>query len=180
MWLFVILDHAAIGTRHYRHIMDPFSATASAIAVIQIAEEVWTLLQNYTLAVKDARKDIQRLSAEVLALHGILERVEDLKNQPGSAQLKTLDLLANLGGPIAQCLGDLKDLASKLRPGHGPTAMNRAGWRALKWPFTSKDIDKKILFLERYKTTFTLALSTDNTCVFSPWTSCLLSRIGLL
>jgi ankyrin repeat domain-containing protein 50 len=143
--------------------MDPLSATASAIAIIQITEQVWILLQQYILAVKDAKRDIERLGAEVLALHDVLEKVADLKNDSGFAELKTLDLLSKPGGLFHQCLDDLKELSAKLDRGHGPNAMKRVGWRALKWPFTNKEVDKRIVVLERYKTTFNLALSTDNT-----------------
>jgi hypothetical protein len=153
--------------------MDALSGIASAIAVIQIAEEVCTLLHDYASAVKDARKDIKRLRAEVLALHSILEKVEDLKNQ------KFLDLLAEPGGPIQQCHEDLKDLSAKLNPGHGPTTMKRVGWRAMKWPFESKDVDKKIEVLDRHKLTFTLAICAGNTCVLIPLNFALLSDVGL-
>jgi hypothetical protein len=59
--------------------MDGLSAAASVIAVIQIAEDVCSKLQHYIWAVKGAKKNIERLKDEVLALHNVLEKVEDLK-----------------------------------------------------------------------------------------------------
>jgi hypothetical protein len=121
------------------------------------------LFGSYISAAKDAKRDIERLSAEVLALRNILRKLEDLKQEPGSAKLKTLNLLNKPGGAMEKCLEELKELANRLDPGQGDSAMRRVGWRALKWPFSSKDVDKKILIMERYKTAFNLALTTDNT-----------------
>jgi hypothetical protein len=143
--------------------MDPLSGVASIIAVIQIAEDILGLFGSYISAVKDAKRDIERLSAEVLALRNILRKLEDLKQEPGSAKLATLNLLNKPGGAVEKCLEELKELATRLDPGQGDSAMRRVGWRALKWPFSSKDVDKKILIMERYKTAFNLALTTDNT-----------------
>lgn len=151
--------------------MDPLSIIASAISIVQITEQIWTLLQQYSLAVKDAETDIHRLSVEILALRSIFEKIEDLKIEVGSAKLKTLDLLCKNGGLIQQCLCHLRDLASKLNSAQNQTPMRRVGWRALKWPFTTKDVNKKIAILERYKATFNLAISTDDTCVLCSLTS---------
>jgi hypothetical protein len=139
------------------------SGIASAIAVIQIAEEICTLLKEYTSAVVEAKGDIHRLREEVLTLQSIFRVVENLQNQPGSGKLDVLKLLANPGGLMERCLEDLRDIAAKLKPGNGPTAMKRVGMRALKWPFTKGDIEKKIIVLERYKTIFSMALSAENT-----------------
>ena len=147
--------------------MDPFSGVASAIAVIQISEEVCALLKEYISSVAHAKGDIRRLREEVLTLQSIFRMVEDLRDQPESGKLEVLDLLAKPGGLIQRCLEDLRDLASKLNPGDGPTAMRRVGVRALKWPFAIKDVESRILILERYKTIFNMALSAGNTYVLN-------------
>jgi hypothetical protein len=41
--------------------------------------------------------------------------------------------------------------------------MSRVGFRALKWPFTSKQVDKIVSTLEGYQQTFMLALQVDQT-----------------
>ncbi|KAH3955952.1 hypothetical protein HBI80_255840 [Parastagonospora nodorum] len=43
--------------------------------------------------------------------------------------------------------------------------MSRFGFRALKWPFTSKQVNKVVLNLERHEQTFSLALQVDQTAV---------------
>lgn len=142
--------------------MDGLSAAASVIAVIQIAEDVCSKLQQYMWAVKDAKKDIERLRDEVLSLHNVLEKVDDLKNDPRSAKLPALNTLNKPNGPIEKCNHELVKLLDELDIGQGDTTMKRVGWRALKWPFSSKAIDKKVGALERYKATFSFAITADN------------------
>jgi hypothetical protein len=146
--------------------MDGISAAASIIAVIQIAEEVYKKLSDYVFAVKDAREDIERLKNEVLALLDVLEKVADLKKEVEQdlnlPRRSNLNLLNNLEKPVNECQAELKGLSAKLNPGQEATAMKRFGRRALQWPFTRKDADKKIEALESYKGTFTLALTMDN------------------
>jgi hypothetical protein len=52
-------------------------------------------------------------------------------------------------------------MRTKLDPGKTRKAMSRIGFRALKWPFTSKQVDKIISTLEGYEQTFSLALQVD-------------------
>jgi len=140
--------------------------TASVIAVIQIAEDVYGKLSDYICAVKDARKDIECLKNQLLALHDVLEKVDDLKKEiekdSSLATRPNLNLLNNLEKPLNECHAELASLSTKLDPGQGDTAMKRFGRRALKWPFTRKDVDKKIEALESYIVTFSLALTGDN------------------
>ena len=141
--------------------MEPLSATASVVAVIQIAQQVFNLCQKYYTGVKDARKDIQRLRNEVISLQDVLTSIADIADEPGAASLTTLNLLSQADGPLDQCKVDLTLLVAKLDPGDGPTTMRRAGLRALRWPFNSKDVDKAIAGTERYKSVLALALNAD-------------------
>lgn len=141
--------------------MDGLSAAASVIAVVQIAEVVCSKLQQYIWAVKDAKKDIERLRDEILTLHDVLEKVDDLKYGPRSEAL-ALDILNKPDGPIEKCNYELVELLSRLDTGQGDTAMKRVGWRALKWPFNRKAVDKILESLEKYKATFNLALTAGS------------------
>jgi ankyrin repeat domain-containing protein 50 len=141
--------------------MDGLSAAACVIAVIQISGQVFDLCRMYYSEVKDARTDIQRLCDEVTSLQNVLTNVAHLT----SAKLPTLDLLNQPDGPVQHCLTDLIALAAKLNSGQGKDKMRHFGLRALKWPFGSKDVDKVITTIGRHKTTFTLALTTDQTYV---------------
>ncbi|KAL2047254.1 hypothetical protein N7G274_001273 [Stereocaulon virgatum] len=137
--------------------MDGLSAAASVISVVDIAAKVYSLCQNYILGVRHARQDILRLSTEVWAFREIVERVEELVQSPGALKLSTLALL-DANGPMKQCAQQLSVVLEKLEPNED---MQRTGWRALKWPLKSEKVDQIIHDLERYKSTFSLALSTD-------------------
>ena len=69
----------------------------------------------------------------------------------------------SLDKDIQQCSTHLEHLQKKLEPGKGRKAMSRYGIRALKWPFERKELEKDFGMLERYKSTFTTALNTDQT-----------------
>src|SRR6266480_534900 len=145
--------------------MDGLSAAASVIAAIQISGKVFDLCRTYYLEVRDAREDIKRLRDEVTILQDVLTNVADLAKAPGSAKLSILGQLNQPDGPLQQCGTELQGLATKLELGQGKDMMKQFGLRALKWPFSSKDIDKTIKAIERYKVTFSLALTADQMCV---------------
>src|SRR5579862_897159 len=114
---------------------------ASVIAVIQISQQVLSLCWKYYSGAKGARTDMGRLCDEVTALSRVLERVQELMlDGPKAARLPASSALV---GQIEQCSLELKDLINRLDPGQGRKAMNRLGLRALKWPFTVEDVDKK-------------------------------------
>lgn len=138
--------------------MDGVSAAASVIAVIQMSGQVFDLCRTYYLEVNDARKDIQRLRDEVTSLQDVLVNVADLTDAPGSAKSSIL-ALNRPDGPVQQCRTDLIGLAAKLDPGQGTDKMTQFGLTALKWPFSSKEVDKAITTIGRHKATFNLALA---------------------
>jgi hypothetical protein len=141
--------------------MDGLGAAAGVIQVIQISAQVFDSCRTYYLQVKSARKEIQRLRDEVISLQDVLANVADLADSAGSAKLSTLALLDQADGPIAQCHKELSTLAEKLDLAQGKDEMKAFGLRALKWPFSSKDVDKAISDIERYKASFDIALSVD-------------------
>ena|SRR5271154_5187181 len=143
--------------------MDPLSAAASVIAVVQISAQVFSLCQTYYVEAKSAREDICRLRDEVTSLIDVLANIRDLADAPGSAKLSILELLNQPDGLIQQCRIELEGLATKLDTGQGKNNMRQFGLRALKWPFSRKEIDKTILAIGRHKEIFNLALTTDTT-----------------
>ncbi len=84
------------------------------------------------------------------SLHGVQEQL-DFRRQ------------RSLNENIQQCSIHLEHLQKKLEPGKRRKAMSRCGIRALKWPFERKELEKDLGVLERYKSTFTAALNTDQT-----------------
>ena len=138
--------------------MDGLSVAASLVAVVQLSAQVFSLCQEYYIGVKQSRDEIQRLSNEVLAIHEILEKISDLLEGPNATKFATLALLDKKNGPAQQCAAQLQEIKAQLEPHEG---MRKLGWRALKWPLKSDHVNKIVLSLERYKSTFTLALTTD-------------------
>jgi hypothetical protein len=137
--------------------MDGLSGAASVIAVIDMSAKIASLCFQYTMAVKDAKNDVERIKKKVGDVKRVLEGVKKLLDGPRKARLSTThDLFMSL----EQCLRELGGLKSELESGK---AMSRFGARALKWPFTSKQVEKIVSSLEGHEDTFTLALQIDQT-----------------
>jgi ankyrin repeat domain-containing protein 50 len=143
--------------------MDPLSATASVVAVIQISGTIFDLCRTYFISVKDARKDIQRLQNEITSLQDVLVSLLDLVDTPNAASLQIVKLAIREGGPVQQCQSELAALAERIDIGEKKGQMQQFGLRALKWPLSSKDIDKALLTIERHKASISLALASDQT-----------------
>jgi arginyl-tRNA synthetase len=140
--------------------MDGLSGAASVIAVIDISAKIGSLCFQYSMAVKDAKDDIERVQRKVGDITHILEKIKQLLNSQDKTRLSTTQ---GLFDSLRQCLQELEDLKMKLEPGKGRKTMSRIGLRALKWPFTSKQVDKIVLTLEGYEQAFMLALQVDQT-----------------
>ena len=137
--------------------MDGLSGAASIIAVIDVSAKIISLCFQYSTAVRNSRKDIGRLQKKVSNIKDVFGQVEQLLD----GRNKTL-LLANhrLSDSLRECLLQLEELKTQLEPGN---ATSRFGVRALKWPFTSKEVEKYIAGLESYEQIYTLALLADQT-----------------
>ena len=66
------------------------------------------------------------------------------------------------GRNVGARIGDSELGVSDGELGEGESKMKRFGLRALKWPFLSKDIEKRLEVINDYKATFTLALSSNH------------------
>lgn len=140
--------------------MDGLSAAGSVIAIIDISAKITSLCFQYSKGVKDATNDIERVRRKIADITYILEKIKQLLDGQGQAHLPTTH---GLFDSLSQCLQDLENLKVKLEPGKTRKTMSRVGMRALKWPFTSKQVDKMILNLKRYEQTFNVALQVDQT-----------------
>ncbi|KAI9765959.1 MAG: hypothetical protein M1839_005275 [Geoglossum umbratile] len=140
--------------------MDGLSGAASAMAVIDISAKILSLCFQYSVAVKDAKKDIERFQRKVTDIKAALEKIKQLLDGQDRARLSTTDELSN---SLKECLRELEELKAELKPGKTHKAVSRFGVRALKWPFTSKQVEKIVSSLERYGQSFALALQVDQT-----------------
>ncbi|KAK3379285.1 vegetative incompatibility protein HET-E-1 [Lasiosphaeria ovina] len=139
-------------------------AAASAIAVIELAAKVGALCSQYSLAVKNAKQDIERFRQQTEALRTTAEGAQRLLQGPDGGRLETLqnlrDALANARSQLDPIYTKLEE---KLNTGHRGQVMRRIGLRALTWPFETKDIDKVITNLQWDQHTITAALQIDLT-----------------
>ncbi|KAF2177552.1 vegetative incompatibility protein HET-E-1 [Zopfia rhizophila CBS 207.26] len=140
--------------------MDGFSGAASVIAVVDISAKITSLCFQYSVSVKDAKTNIERLQMKVTNIKSVLEKIKQLLDGRHKARLSTTHELSD---SLKQCFRELEDLKAELEPGKTRKAMSRFGVRALKWPFTSKQVEKIVSSLERYEHDFALALQIDQT-----------------
>ncbi|KAH0565090.1 hypothetical protein GP486_001508, partial [Trichoglossum hirsutum] len=138
--------------------MDGLSGAAGAIAVIGISARILSLCFRYSVAVKDAKKDIDRVQRKVTDIKAVLEKIKQLLDERDRARLSiTRELFDSLEG----CFWELEGLEAELEPRKTRKAMSWLGVRVLKWPFTSKQVERIVSSLEGYERTFTLALQVD-------------------
>ena len=138
--------------------MEGLGGAASIIAIIDLSAKVASLCYRYSVDVKDAKVDIERLQREVNRIKNVLKDVQQLLNGPGKDRLSiSQKLYHSLNG----CFLQLNKLKKELEPGNTRKAMSRFGLRALRWPFKSKEVEKIISHLEGYNQTFCLALQVD-------------------
>jgi hypothetical protein len=142
--------------------MDGLSGAASVIAVIDLSAKIIALCFQYSIAVKDAKNDIERIRKKVGDIERVLKSIKKLLDGPHKARLSTTH---GLFISLKQCLWELQELEEELKPGKTRKTMSRFGARALKWPFTSKQVEKIISSMEGYEQTFTLAFQVDQTQV---------------
>jgi predicted nuclease with TOPRIM domain len=140
--------------------MDGLSGAASVIAVVDTSAKITSLCFQYAVAVKDAKDDIKRLQRTVASIKNVLEQVKQLLDEQGKSLLSATHKLLD---SLEECRQQLTQLESQLEPGKTRKAMQRFGVRALKWPFTSKQVEKMVASLEKYEQTFSLALQVDQT-----------------
>ena len=140
--------------------MDGLAGASSVIAVVDISAKVASLCFQYSVAVKDAKRDIERLQKKVTDIKNVLVEVGRLLDKGDKSQLSTTRKLLD---SLEECYQQLQGLKAQLEPGGSRKAMQRVGLRALKWPFTSKQVEKIVATLEQYEDTFSLALQVDQT-----------------
>ena len=142
--------------------MEAVGSAASIIAVIDLSAKVASLCFQYYSAVKDARSDVERLQGELERLTTTLQGAQRLLESPDGKRLQTSQ---GMRDGLSDCSSQLTQLQSrlekKLNPGSARKAMSRFGFRALKWPFESKEIDSIIKNLERHRDTLSVALAVD-------------------
>jgi hypothetical protein len=141
--------------------MEGVGVAANIIAVVDLSAKVATLCLQYSKEVSSARADIERLHTQVEHLATTLQATRRLVEGTKGQSLPTSQGLVS---SFRNCIADLEQLEKKLGPNPARTAMRRFGFRALKWPFNSKEVDQLLTSLDRHETTILLGLQIDQTC----------------
>ncbi|KAI9892457.1 MAG: hypothetical protein M1814_001414 [Vezdaea aestivalis] len=135
--------------------MDGLSAAASIVTLVVLATKICVTCQEYSVKVKEARKDIKQLTDEITSLTDVLDELQGVLEGPNAAQqLPASHPLRGTDGPLESCRVLLDDVAKKLEIKRG------AKW---KWPFREKEVNKIIESIGRQKSSLGLALTVDNT-----------------
>ncbi len=142
---------------------DPLSLVASLIAIVQISGSVISYCYEYRKGVKNAPKDLLRVTNDVAALRNVVERLITLVDNDTTANHKYLSTLAHLvsaDGPLQGCQRDLETLKVKLEP---PVGEWKTLGRRLTWPIHEKDVTKTLASIYGTKSLLETALLVDNT-----------------
>lgn len=114
------------------------------------------------VAVKNVNKDIERLWRKVSNIKGVLEKIKRLLDgRDKTLLLATYKLSDSLSNSVNEGFLQLQELRVQLEPGKTHKTMSLFGIQALRWPFTSKEVEKLFASLEGYEQTYTLALQKD-------------------
>ncbi|KAG8531271.1 uncharacterized protein KY384_004629 [Bacidia gigantensis] len=126
--------------------MEVLGGVASGIAVVQISSEIAKLCGSYIIEVRDAQEEIERLRVKATAVHDVLCR------------LKSNNRIDGVGDSIQHCLDDLAPIKQKLEAKKRHRFKDRNGVRALKWPFSKKQVITIMESLEDYLLLFSTHL----------------------
>ena len=134
--------------------MDPVSALGVAAAALQFSEQAIIIsdsLYQYYKSVKNAPAKSRELRVEALLLSDVLETLTDVFSTQSTSSVlpkagKYADMLKEFSETTAE-------MAEKVELKKGKLSFKR-----LQWPFTEKENEKYLAKLERFKSSFQLAL----------------------
>lgn len=140
--------------------MEGLGVAANAIAVVELSAKIASLCLQYSKGVKNAKHDIARLRREVVGLQNAAKSVDDLLTGPGTERLKASQQVRNT---LHESELQLQALCDRLRPKTAREALTRLGFRALKWPFESNEVETIIQDVGRWTQAINMALQVDQT-----------------
>ena len=125
--------------------MDPLSAIASVITVLQLFSKVAQYITSAVGALKD-RKDLRD---EVYTYRNILQQLKNEvdDSEEDKAWLETVEGLKALDAPLSHLWVALNIIKAKLQPKEGVKRVIAN----LKWPFKEKKMEKMFKAIEREK-----------------------------
>ena len=140
---------------------DPVSISASIAGLVSLADIVFSRIYKYVKAVKNASKDITKLSSAIGALYGVLSSLRLVSDQLENEAFE-LTARAHL---IHSCYHTLERLKAILDKDDASAFQDQPFEkikRKLRWPFTSTEVRDLLKELEEHKSTLGLALNVDS------------------
>ena len=138
--------------------MDPLSVAASIAGLVSLTIQVSGTIGSYCKAVKDAPRSVQEINQELLLLLSALKQLDTfLRTQ--TLKNNSFDPLSILTTALISCHDSIDAISSELpiRKQDGKShALDK-----LKWPFSEKEIQKKLEALRRCTSTFQFALTIE-------------------
>jgi hypothetical protein len=116
------------------------------IAATNISDKVTSLCLQYSKHARNTNDDIHHLHQEATNLKTVSEELAKLLNGPNSRRFEGSEELIIA---IQHSLSSLQRLEQELSPGITRMALSRVGFRILKWPLTSNDVERALQDLRR-------------------------------
>ena len=148
---------------------EAIAVVASVVAIVQITDRVIDLCKYYIQTAEDASRDLRTILVETSTLKTTLQNVEFLIAwDNGTSTLAST--LSGEEGPIKGCQRSITEL-EKLFPSvnfqtkeqsRSKKQKVKATWTALAWPLKESKARKLLEEITRYKTTITLAITTES------------------
>ena len=140
---------------------DPLSISASIAGLVSLADIVFSRVYKYVKAVKNASRDITKLSSAIGALYGVLSSLRLVSDQLESDAFQST-ARAHLIYSCHQTLEKLKRILDKDDTSAIQDQPFEKWKRKLRWPFTSTEVKDLVTELEEHKSTLGLALNVDS------------------
>lgn len=146
--------------------MDPLSLACNIAAVLTTTAKLISVGYSYGSSVAGFQGEVQEFIAELTSLSGILSALEAVISQPLSYQVddstnERPTLIAKvLSDPLAECGKSLQSVLESLENQKVGSKAQRI-FKRITWPLKEGDTRDLFARLERYKRTFSLALSAD-------------------
>ena len=142
---------------------------ASVITVIQIADRIIGICKSYIETGRDAPSDLRVILLETSTLKTILENLEFLTRSDGLAS-SFLRSISSPDGMIEECLRSMKEMEG-LFPAESRPAKSQAASKkrkiqvklsSLAWPLKEKKARKLLDQIVHYKSTISLAMTSES------------------
>lgn len=146
--------------------MDPLSLSCNIIGVLTIASKLLSLGYSYGNSVKDFPEDIQDLVGELSSLSGILHALNATMDPTDGGGVVSTKVDPNgmaraITIPLEDCRRLLSDMAGELEKYQKSGSKAQKAVKRLYWPLKENETKVWVKKIERYKSTFSLALSAD-------------------